>query len=194
VDESGSVESGWQKKLKFRGLRLIGWTLPLMLVALFASSLVSHVPAKVLLERPWGEKKFITGRVDTPERTGGELNVLLLMSGPKAPPRGAEVLLRFKSVDGSEDVKRSWKLAPVPDGNGWKASFFTRIPAGKTVAYLLRPKADLMQKADLNVQFISDPERSINKYFRMAELLFYPMLALSVLGAVMVLFPHFISR
>lgn len=184
------IEGSWQKKLKFRGLRLIGWTLPVMLFSVFATSLVSHVPPKLLFERPWGDKKFISGRFESPKKGGTEVNVLLQLDGVTPIPRKTQASLRFKTLDGKEDIKKSWTLMPVPDGKRWKALFFTSIPDGQTLAYFVRVKADTSAMTDVKVQLIADPERSVNKYLRFAELLFYPMLALSLLGVVMVVFPH----
>lgn len=196
MDESGngSGRSTWQQKLKFRGLRLIGWTLPLMLASLVASSMVPHVPPKVLLDRPWGEKNFISGRVDTPKKGTAEVDVKLQIEGPLPLPKGAQASFRFKSIDGGDDVKKGWKLMPVAmEGKRWKTVFFTRIPADQTLAYLVRLKADLPKMSEMKFQLVADPERAMNTYLRYAELLFYPMLALSLLGGVMVIFPQFFA-
>ena len=193
IDEQGSEQVKelplWQQQMRVRAFRLLGWALPLFLIAFAVSSMIPHVPQSEIMVREWGEAFIIKGRIDVPKLGADEVTAAILLDGPVPSPKAGPIDIRVKTLDGSTDIKKRWNFRPeVQLDRTWKASFPLKLPSGQTVAYRIRTQGapEWLHGAKLHV--IANPSRSVDRYLRFVELLLYPSLSFCLLAVVMILF------
>lgn len=186
------LTSSWQTKMRMRAYKLLGYTLPTVVLAALASSLLPAKEQKVILEKPWGESVLVRGRIEIPRRSGSEVPTAWVIEGPLPKPRSGVLNIRTKTLDDAFDTKKRWNFAPHFAEDGvWSSTFYLKIPAGEIVAFRIRGESAPDIPANARLKVISDPARPIDTYLRMIEVLIYPSLSLALLAIVMLLFARF---
>lgn len=186
------LTSSWQTKMRMRAYKLLGYTLPTVVLAALASSLLPSKEQKVILEKPWGESVLVRGRIEIPRRSSSEVPTAWVIEGPLPKPRSGVLNIRTKTLDDAFDIKKRWNFAPHFAEDGvWSSTFYLKIPAGEIVAFRIRGEGAPDIPANARLKVISDPARPIDKYLRMIEVLIYPSLSLALLAIVMLLFARF---
>lgn len=175
--------------MRVRAFRLLGWALPLMLMSFAVSSIIPHSRQTEIMVRDWGEAVIIKGRIHVPKMGPDEIAAVILIDGPLPAPKPGPLDLRIKTLDGSLDIKKRWNFRPaVQLDQSWKAIFPIKLPAGQTVAYRFRTQGSPEMLASAKLHMIANPSRSVDRYLRYVELLFYPSLAFCILAVSMLLF------
>jgi hypothetical protein len=185
----------WQQQMRIRAFRLLGWSLPLMLVSFAVSSMIPHSTPKEIHLRDWGEAVIVKGRFDIPKKGNEEVQAMIMLDGPSPSPKAGPIDIRVKTLDGSFDYKKRWNFRPDIQTDGtWNSRILLKLPGGNTVAYRLKTQGapDMLLGSKLHV--VMNPARSVDRYLRWIEMVFYPSLVFCILAAAMLLFIKYSKR
>lgn len=182
-------KSPWQSSSRTRGFRLLSYSVPTLILASLASSLLPPALPEEILKRGWGESVLIRGRLELPERKPSEVQTAWVIEGPMPKPKAGVLNIRAKTLDNSFDVKKRWNFAPhMASGGGWASIFYLKLPPGELLAYRIRSEGAPEIPATATLRVVTDPARGIDKYLRMIAILVYPSLTMAFIGLALVLF------
>lgn len=182
----------WQAKMRLRAFKLIGYCVPIVIIALTASSFLPSTKEKVVLEKTWGESILVRGRIELPKRNSLQIPTAWIIEGPMPKPKSMILDIRTKTLDGTFDQRRRWNFAPQSIGEAtWRSVFYSKVPAGEVVAFRIRAEqdSDIPPATTLNV--VTDPARPLDKWLRILGIMIYPASALLFFAIVMLLFARF---
>jgi hypothetical protein len=190
---------------QIRGLRVLTFAVPLLIMALIASSQVSRLPVRQLWKQEKARQPSLKGRFELTRSSAQDVPVQLewrVYFGRRQRPQPAPRLaMRYQVWDAQQNIHRRQmvplKLSPNQLA-ARQATFRSRpIPLSGGAPYwfqaqLGRPNDQSLQLRGWDLYVIQDPESPSNRWLRMAEVFVYPLLAISLLGLVMVLGPRLI--
>jgi hypothetical protein len=181
----------WQKKLRYRGFRLLGFSLPILLLSLVAASFIPRRPPQTLASGELPSQKKSSGRLLIPAVSDGDIPVTLLLQWDRRPPAAMRVDLQMSDPEGQEQLQKKIKIKAKGSGNNWQQTMVFHVPGNSVRKFLM---TSLGRESTLtHYSFIAFASSPALRILRIGEMLFYPALALMLLALVMVLFPAFIS-
>lgn len=181
----------WQKKLRYRGFRLLGFSLPILLLSLVAASFIPRRPPQTLASGELPSQKIRSGRLVIPAVSDGDIPVTLLLKWDRRPPSAMRVDLQMSDPEGQEQLQKKIKIKAKGSGNNWQQAMVFHAPGNSLRKFSM---TSLSRESTLTrYSFIAFASSPAHRILRIGEMLFYPALALVLLALVMVLFPTFIS-
>jgi hypothetical protein len=184
------VDSSWQKKLRYRGFRLISLSLPILLLSLTAASFIPRRAPQILAEGKMSGPKQSLGRFVIPAGLEGDVPVTLALQWDRRPSAG-KVELRMADPEGRDQLKKIMKLKGRNLGKSWQQTLELHLTSGTVQNFtLVTASREPMITAYRFTAFAGTPWMRI---LRIGEMLFFPALALVLLALVMILFPSFVQ-
>lgn len=179
---------GWQKKLRYRGFRLLGWSLPLLLVSVVAASLIPRRPPQILAEGDAHSGQTLAGHFVMPP---GDVPLNLELEWAARPPRGLRMDLQCGDTEGVDRQQKKILVKARNHGRIFQQRVELRLGASSGQQFTLL--ASSRDPVLTHYRFIAFAGTPLHTYLRFGEMLFYPALALVMLAVAMILFPRFVS-
>ena len=181
----------WQKKLRYRGFRLLGFSLPLLLLSVFIASFVPRRPPQVLATGELDSQKKGSGRLVLPAMADGDIPVTLSLQWDRRPPAALRMDVQISDPDGQDQLQKKIKIKAKRSGESWQQNLIFHVPGNSVRSFNLAQgsRESLLTRYTFTA-FASTPTL---RFLRIGEMLFYPALAIVFLALVMVLFPSFIQ-
>jgi hypothetical protein len=186
------VTTSWQKNLKYRGFRLLGFSLPILLLSLVATSFVPRRAPAVLAEGKVTGKSSGSGRLILPVTGGEEVPVSLTLQWKRRPPAALRLNLQISDAEGQDQLQKKLKVKPKLADQLWQQRLELQLSSPGVRTFVL--STDQPEAGELRYSFIAFATTPLQHILRIGEMFFYPALAFVLLALVMVLFPSFIDR
>jgi len=184
------VTSTWQKKLKYRGFRLLGFSLPFLMLSLLAASMIPRRPPVLLADGEIRSQKVSRGRFLLPVGMDGDIPITLALQWEQRPSVG-RVELRISDPEGQDQQQKKIKINAQGSGTSWQQTLQLRLNGGSLRNFTLA--AQTREPLITHYSFTAFAAQPWLRILRIGEMLLYPALAFVFLALVMVLFPSFIS-
>ncbi len=184
------MSQDWQKKLRYRGFRLLGWSLPLLLLSLGSASLIPRRPPLILAEDDVSSSKKNSGLLTLPYGKETDLPLTLELNWTERPARDARLNLLVTDRSGSNRIQKKIAIKPIRRSKVWQQNIEIRLTSTEIHDYtlLIQSKSPMLS----HFRWIAFAAPPAARYFRIGEMLYYPALAFIILAMSMVLFPSFI--
>ncbi len=181
--------TAWQENTSLRAFRLLGYSLPTLIIASLAASILPAGQPKLVLERSWGESVLIRGRLELPKRGDAEIPTAWVIEGPMPKPENGVLSIRVKTLNNDVDTKKRWNFAPTNTGEGsWSSTFNLKLPGGELMAYRIRSEGRVNIPSKATLKVYTDPARPIDRYLHMIAFLRYPSSIMVLIAGVMLFF------
>jgi hypothetical protein len=181
----------WQKKLRYRGFRLLGFSLPLLLLSLVAASFIPRRPPQTLASGDFPTQKKSSGRFLVPAAADGEIPVTLTLQWDRRPVSTLRVDVQISDPEGQDQLQKKIKIKAKASGEGWQQTLAFHVPAHSVRNFTLTSSS--REPTLTRYSFVAFASNPAHRVLRFGEMLFYPALAIVLLALVMVLFPSFIQ-
>lgn len=181
----------WQKKLRYRGFRMMGWSLPILLISLVAASLIPRRPSQILVEGDLPSQKKRTERFVLPAGVDGDVPVTLELLWTRRPPPGLKVELQISDPEGQDLLQKKIRIKAQRAGAQWQQKMEMRLSGAPIRNFVL--SAQSREPVVTHYQLTAFAGSPLLRLLRIGEMLFYPALAFVCLAMVMILFPSFIQ-
>ncbi|MFW7380649.1 MAG: hypothetical protein ACOH5I_17685 [Oligoflexus sp.] len=189
----------WRLRSQVRGLRLLIFSLPLLLIGLVASSQLPRTTTKVLWESQ-ASSSMKQRAVITLPADGREQSPVQLLTTFTAKSSRLRAAMRYEIWDDQKDLitRRTLRFGPRAQADGSRVYRSAVINLDTNRKYLIRSqlnihKADLRHFSNWQWQVLQDPDKPSKRLLQMIELLSYPALSLTILGLVMVFGPRLVK-
>ncbi len=180
----------WQKKLRYRALRLLGFSLPLMLLSLLTASFIPRRPPQILAQGELSHEKKSSGRLVLPAIQDGEVPVTLTLQWDRRPPVALRMAFRMSDAEGQDQLQKKIKIKAKGSAGSWEQTLLLQLPGNAVRNFTLAH--DSREATLTRYQFTAFASTPVHRILRIGEVLFYPALAIVFLALVMVLFPSFV--
>lgn len=175
--------------LRQQGFRLLGWSLPILILSSLASYNLPKVQPEEILRRKWGESVLIRGRLEMPRRAAEEIATLWTIEGPDPKPRAGILSIQVRTLDSTFDIKKRWNFAPKSGPRDtWSSSFPLNIPGSEVVAFRIRSEGAPEIPATATLSVLTDPPRSLDRLLKLASYFLLPSLFLCVITLGILIF------
>lgn len=181
----------WQKKLRYRGFRLLGFSLPVLLLSLVAASFIPRRPPLTLASGELPSQKKSSGRIVVPAASDGEIPVTLTLQWDRRPPSTMRVNMQIIDPERQDLLQKKIKIKAKAVREGWQQTLAFHVPGHSVRNFTLISTS--REPTLTRYSFIAFASSPALRILRFAEMLFYPALAFVLLAMVMVLFPSFIQ-
>ncbi len=181
----------WQKKLRYRGLRLLGFSLPLLLLSLLTASFIPRRPPQILAQGELSHEKKSSGRLVLPAIQDGDVPVTLSLQWDRRPPAALRMTLQMSDAEGQDQLQKKIKIKAKSSDGSWVQTLLLPVPGNAVRNFTLA--LDGRDATRTRYQFTAFASTPALRILRIGEMLFYPALAIVFLALVMVLFPSFVQ-
>ena len=187
-------ELTWQQKSHGRGVKLLIYSMPLLLVAFYASSQIPRVPSSVLFETKG--KSHQLGGSFVIKGNSPKVPIRIIVNAQKY--KGPKVKLRYELRQDKDLVRSKTMITHLQSGGGRPISLDGVFPVegGKRYRIHARVSEGSLKKRGVSSWKLiveRNPESSELWLYRYLELLFYPSLSFVLLGLVMMFVPKYLS-
>jgi hypothetical protein len=180
----------WQKKLRYRGFRLLGFGLPMLLLSLVAASFIPRRPPQLLASGELSSQKKGMGQLVIPVAPDGDIPITLTLEWDRRPPAPMRLDLQLNDPEGQDQLQKKIKIKAKNSGRIWQQTLAFHIPASSVRSFTL---ASVSRDPTITrYHFTAFASTPAHRILRIGEMLFYPALVFVLLALVMVLFPSFI--
>jgi hypothetical protein len=180
----------WQKKLRYRGFRLLGFSLPLLLLSLVAASFIPRRPPQVLASGELSSQKKSTGQLIIPASPDGDSPITLTLEWERRPPSPMRLDVQISDPEGQDLLQKKIKIKAKNIGKTWQQALVFPISGSSVRSFTL---ASVSRDPSITrYQFTAFASTPGHRILRIGEMFFYPALVFVLLALVMVLFPSFI--
>ncbi|HET9240784.1 MAG TPA: hypothetical protein VFO10_26200 [Oligoflexus sp.] len=180
----------WQKKLRYRGFRLLGFGLPLLLLSVVAASFIPRRPPQILASGELSSQKMGAGQLIIPAAPDGDIPITLTLEWDRRPPSPMRLDIQISDPEGQDQLQKKIKVKAKNSGKTWQQSLMIPIPGSSVRSFTLASVS--RDPTTTRYQFTAFASTPAHRILRVGEMLFYPALVFVLLALVMVLFPSFI--